>query len=90
MITPKQFQEKHNRRLKQSVEDIRIGVQNVTVAPGLQAAAKQEKMRAEITRAIDEGRWAAGLKRVTLEDWKSKMINLGINRIAAGIDAAAA
>ena len=90
MITPAQFQEKHARRLKASVEDIRTGVQNVTVAPGLQAAAKQDKMRAEINRSIDEGRWAAGLKRVTLDDWKSKMINLGINRIAAGIDAASA
>ena len=88
-LTPVQYQEKHARRLKAATEDMRIGVENVTVSPTAQAAKKVDKMRANIILAIDSGKWAAGLNRVTLEDWKSKMINKGIGRVAAGIDEAA-
>ncbi|GAI13441.1 unnamed protein product, partial [marine sediment metagenome] len=34
------------------------------------------------------GKWAAGLKRVSLEDWKKNTRDIGVNRIAAGIDGA--
>lgn len=88
-LTPKEFQEKHARRLKASVEDMRRGVENVTESPTAKAAGKAEKMRANIVASIDNGKWAAGLKRVTLEDWKSKMIDKGLNRVASGIDGAA-
>lgn len=88
-LTPKEFQEKHNRRLKAATEDMRLGVERVSVSPTAEAAKKADKMRANIIKAIDDGKWAAGLNRVTLEDWKSKMINKGIGRVAAGIDEAA-
>lgn len=88
-LTPKEFQEKHNRRLKAAVEDMRAGVERVTESPTLKAAAKADKMRAEIVRSIDSGKWAAGLKRVSLEEWKTKMIDKGVGRVAAGIDSAA-
>ena len=88
-LTPKEFQEKHNRRLKAATEDMRLGVERVTESPTAKAAAKADKMRTNILKAIDDGKWAAGLKRVTLEDWKSKMINKGVGRVAAGIDEAA-
>ena len=87
-LTAKEFQEKHNRRLKAATEDMRLGVERVTVSPTAEAAKKADKMRANIIQAIDSGKWAAGLNRVTLEDWKSKMINKGIGRVAAGIDEA--
>lgn len=88
-LTPDEFQEKHARRLKGATEDIRKGVERVTEAPTLKAAAKKDKMRANLNKALDDGKWERGLKRVTLEDWKSKMIDKGVGRIAAGIDAAA-
>jgi len=88
-LTPKEFQEKHNRRLKAAVEDMRAGVERVTESPTAKAAAKADKMRAEIVRSIDSGKWAAGLKRVSLEEWKRKMIDKGVGRVAAGIDSAA-
>ena len=52
-------------------------------------AAKVDKMRTNLNKALDEGKWEAGLKRVTLQDWKSQMIDKGVGRIAAGLDAAA-
>ena len=87
-ITPAEFAEKHARRLKGSIEDIRTGLSRVTVSPTAQAAAKQDKMIAELTRAVTSGKWAARLRSVTLEQWKAAAIEKGLPRIASGIDGA--
>jgi hypothetical protein len=89
-LTAIQFQEKHARRLTGAIEDVRQGIQRVTESPTIKAAASKEKMRANLNAAIDNGKWEAGLKRVTLEEWKDKAANVGVNRIAAGINAAKA
>jgi len=88
-LTPQEFQEKHARRLKGSVEDVRRGIDRVTESPTAKAAAKQDKMLTNLTASVNSGKWAAGLKRVSLEEWKKKTRDVGVNRIAAGIDAAA-
>jgi hypothetical protein len=87
-LTPAEFADKHARRLKGAIADMQSGVERVTTSPTLAAASKKEKMRSELNRALDSGKWEAGLKRVTLEEWKSKMITKGLGRVAAGIDAA--
>lgn len=89
-LTAAEFQEKHARRLSAAVEDVRKGIDRVTVNPCELAAAKQEKMLANLTAAVNDGRWAAGLKRVTLDQWKDKAKNVGAGRIASGINAAKA
>ncbi|MDD5540400.1 MAG: hypothetical protein PHG61_06900 [Candidatus Marinimicrobia bacterium] len=45
-------------------------------------------MLQNLTAAVQSGKWAARLRSVSLEDWKSRTINKGIGRIAAGIDEA--
>lgn len=87
-LTAQEFQEKHARRLKASVEDVRKGIDRVTENPCDKAAAKADKMLANLTASVTGGKWAAGLKRVTLEEWKRKARDIGVNRIAAGIDGA--
>jgi hypothetical protein len=89
-LTPEEFQEKHARRLKASVPDIEKGIKRVTVAPTEQAAAKADKMRARLLEKIDDGTWAARLRKVTLEDWREKALNKGLARISGGIDGAKA
>jgi len=89
-LTPKEFQEKHARRLKGALEDMRTGVERVTEAPTKKAAEKAEKMLTNLTESVRSGKWAAGLNRVGLDEWKSKMLNKGVNRVATGIDEAAA
>ena len=89
-LTPKEAQEKHARRLKASVPDITAGVERVTEAPGKKAAAKADKMLANLTEKVRDGTWARRVGEVSLEDWKKKMIDKGIPNIAAGIDLAAA
>jgi len=87
-LTAAEFQEKHARRLKAAVEDVRKGIDRVTESPTLKAVAKKDKMLTNLTASVQSGKWEAGLKRVTLEDWKKQARDVGVNRIAAGIDAA--
>jgi len=89
-LTAAEFQEKHARRLKAATEDMRKGVMAVTKSPTAAAADKKEKMRANLTAALDSGKWEKGLRRVTLEDWKKKMVDVGVARVASGIDGAKA
>ena len=89
-LTPTEFQEKHARRLTASVEDVRKGIDRVTESPMEKAIAKKDKMLANLTASVVDGRWERGLKRVSLEDWKSKTRDVGVGRIAAGIQAASA
>jgi len=87
-LTPAEYQEKHARRLTGASEDVRKGIDRVTVNPCELAAKKQDKMLQNLTAAVQSGKWAAGLKRVSLEQWKSRAKDVGVARIASGIAAA--
>lgn len=89
-LTPQEAAAKQNRNLKNSIPDITAGVNRVTEAPGIKAAAKKDKMRANILRSLDDGTWENNTKSVTLETWKDKMLKKGVNRISDGIDGAQA
>ena len=89
-LTPTEFQEKHARRLKAASTDMRLGVERVTESPTAKAAAKVDKMKAHLIAKFDDGTIAARLRKVTLEEWKSKMLTKGVGRVAEGIDAASA
>ena len=47
-------------------------------------------MKANIIKAIDNGKWENGLKNVSLEDWKKAAKEKGVGRIAAGVEGASA
>jgi len=87
-VTPEEYQEKHARRLKGAISDITRGVERVTTNPCELAAAKADKMLAKLSEAVQSGKWANNLKKVSLDDWKTKMVNKGIPRISGGIDGA--
>jgi len=87
-VTAEEYQEKHARRLKGAISDITRGVERVTTNPCELAAAKSDKMLAKLSEAVQSGKWAANLKKVSLDDWKTKMVNKGIPRISGGIDGA--
>jgi hypothetical protein len=86
-LTASEFADKHIRRTKGALEDMRTGIKNVTEAPTLKAAAKADKMKARLVESIDSGKWQDGLKRVSLEEWKDKALNVGVNRVSQGLDA---
>ena len=87
-LTAEEFADKHAKRLKAAGPEMRQGVERVTDSPMAKAAAKQDKMRTKLLAAIDDGTWARRLKGVSLEDWKGKMLTIGVGRVSAGIDAA--
>lgn len=89
-ITPEEYAAKHARRLTAAIEDIRTGLGRVTESPTAKAATKQDKMLAELTRSVQSGKWAARLKSVTLEQWRTAAIEKGLPRIAAGVAGATA
>lgn len=85
-MTATEFQEKHARRLKGAVQDIKAGIEKVTESPTAKAAAKEQKMVQNLQAAVASGKWRSGLNRVSLQQWKDAAINKGLNRIAAGVD----
>lgn len=87
-VTPEEFAEKWSRRTAGAVTDMRTGVEKVTESPTAKAAAKADKMLAKVTAAVQEGRWANNLKKVTLEEWKEKMLTKGVGRVAQGVEGA--
>ena len=86
-LTPEQIAEKQMRRTKAATQDMVAGVNNVTVAPGKQAVAKKQKAIQNWNDAMNSGKWEKGLNRVSLEDWKKSMIEKGVGRVSAGVDA---
>lgn len=87
-VNATEYADKWASRLSAAGEDVRRGVEKVTVAPGIQAAAAKERMKAAIIKAIDDGTWEAQVKAVSLEDWKASMVGKGINRLSEGVNAA--
>jgi hypothetical protein len=67
---------------------MRAGVEKVSVAPTKKAAQKIDKMKARLIAKFDDGTIKARLEKVTLEEWRDKMINKGLARVSGGIDAA--
>lgn len=87
-LTPEEFQEKHARNLKGSLDDIRKGIDRVTVAPGVKAAKKVEKLKTKWLAKVDDGTWAKNVAGVSLDEWKRKFKDIGVGRIGTGIDGA--
>lgn len=88
MLTPQEYADKWAKNTKNGVQYYKDGVNKVTVAPGVAAAAKQDKMLAGIQEAVNSGKWANRVSSVNLTDWKNAAANKGAQRIAAGVDGA--
>ena len=88
--SPQEAASKWKKNIKASTSEIAAGVGRVTEAPGIKAAAAQEKMMINLMESLESGRWAASVSGVSLEDWKKAMIEKGIPRIAKGAEEATA
>lgn len=88
-LSANEISEKWARRTKAAISDAVAGVNRVTENPATKAIAKKDKMLAGITAAVQSGRWANGLSKVSLEEWKTKTASKIQERTSGGIDAAA-
>ena len=86
--TPKEIAEKWARRAAAATEDYKKGIDRVTESPTAKAAAKKEKMKANLLKALDEGKWEKGLLAVSLDEWKRKAKEKGGANYGTGIRAA--
>lgn len=86
--TAAQSAAKWTRNAQGATQALTDGINNVQVAPGVLAAAKQDKMLQKITEAITSGKWAANVSAVTLADWKNAMLTKGVQRYGAGVSQA--
>lgn len=84
-VTPDQMAAKWQTRLSGSTTEITQGVQGVRQAPGQLAAAQRQAWLARVTASADK--WQRNVAAVPLEQWREKMINVGIPRIAQGATA---
>jgi hypothetical protein len=84
-VTAQQGSDKWKSRLSAASADMTTGVNNVTVAPGVQAAAKRDKWLAGVTGAADK--WQRNVKAVSLSSWQQSMTTIGIPRVAQGAQA---
>ena len=85
---PLQVTEKLIRNLSNATQSIRDGINAVTESPTEQAAAQGDLMLQKIQEAVNSGRWAEGLRRISLAEWKAATLDKGVDRIASGIQAA--
>jgi len=71
-----------------SVSEVIKGLDRVTEDPGQKAVDKQEKMLANLTKAIQDGTWAARRLKVGLSEWREKTKKKVTERLAGGVKAA--
>ncbi|RBQ23384.1 hypothetical protein ALNOE001_09590 [Candidatus Methanobinarius endosymbioticus] len=78
--------EKWATNTSSATDRMREGVSNVTESPMKKAAQQQKVMRDRLLKAIDDGKWARGLNRVSIDEWKEAM-DKGIDRVGSGVQA---
>lgn len=61
------------------------GAQAVQTAPGIKAAAAADKWLQRVTAA--KPKFIANVKAVSLQDWQSSFVNIGVPRVAQGAQA---
>lgn len=86
--TAQQVAKKWATSMQGAATAMRDGVAAVTQSPTAKAADAVDKYRAGVMKAIDDGTYQAGLRSVTLDQWKQSMLQKGIGRVADGVAAA--
>ena len=87
--TPQQYRERWQEGARAGVARYAEGVNAVTENPLDKAAASLDKMVANFTASIRDGKWLAGIQGVTLQDWKNATIQKGSANLSTGIENAA-
>jgi hypothetical protein len=84
-ITAQQAATKWRDRLSAATQQITDGVNSVTTAPGVKAAAAKDLWANRVMQAKDK--WASRVASVPLAEWQQAMISVGIPRISQGASA---
>lgn len=85
-----EFAAKWANRLSNSTTEMLKGVNAVSTSPAQAAVAKKAKLIANWNASINDGSWERAMNKISVEDWRSAMINKGVPRVASGAQEAAA
>lgn len=86
--TAQQMAERWATRMRGSVQKITDGVNAVNESPMEKAADRADAWYAGITEAFNSGKYQAGLRSVSLADWKSTTVAKIATALPAGVTAA--
>ena len=84
-LSASEIAEKWRRHAEGAVADYKKGMEKVTESPTEKAANKKEKMRTNLLKAIDEGKWEKGLRAISLEEWKKITAEKGSANYGTGV-----
>lgn len=73
------------QRASSAADRMKAGVNAVVDSPMEKAAQAAPQWLAGVQKAASEGTFEAGLRKVSLSDWKQKMLNKGIPNMATGV-----
>lgn len=83
-VSPQEGAEKWARNTAAATQDVIRGVERVTQAPGVKAAAASQKWLQKVTQS--EEKFRSNVGATTLADWQQATKD-GASRIAAGVNA---
>lgn len=83
--SPQDATTKWVNNLSGATAEIQAGIDRVTEAPGLKAAAKSQKWIQAVQASQDK--WKRNVAAVSLEQWKALFKGVGVQRIAQGAQA---
>lgn len=86
--TPTEATNKLINRVQGAQTEYLKGIDAVQVNPMEQAAQKANKAKLNYSKAIDDGKWARGLRRVSFDQWKTITKQKGQERWASGVNQA--
>jgi len=87
-VTPQEGAEKLIQRAKAATSTIASQAAKVTESPTAAAARAIPKMRQKFNDAVDSGKTARGMNRVSKEQWLKAFVEKGVPRISSGLDQA--
>lgn len=82
--TPEAAAQKWAQAMGSAGAAYKAGVMSVTTSPMQAAAANKQGWVNGVMAAAQNGKWEAGLARVSLAQWQNAAANLGAQRIGAG------
>jgi hypothetical protein len=82
--TAAQVAQKWSAGMQSSTTTITNGVNAVTVSPTQLAAQNVQGYLSGVQQAVNSGKWQRNLQAVSLQDWKTSMIQKGIPHIQTG------
>ena len=86
-LNGQEIYDKYRRNMGTATESIKVGIENTTKDQAVNAIAAKDRMKENLNKALDAGKYEAGLKKSGHAKWKHMMLQKGVPKITAGIDA---